>query len=1274
MLSSFSFRAGAASADTGTDYITNGGFETDFWTDYTWAVDTADWNQVEINPFEYAKDSYLTPDEGSYAFKYWIKNTAPAEQSIMVKQSVSNLPAGSYELSVHSMGGAGLEAGQVKLFAGSEKSQAAVATTGYNNWATVKLSFTLTQDTSNLDLGANVTGAPNAWGYLDSFSLKQVSGDTDQPGDNTNQPVNANIFVKKVEGLNPNFIKGADISSILSLEQSGVQFYNEAGQVQDIFTTLHDAGVNYIRVRVWNDPYSTSGNGYGGGNNDLAKAIEIGKRATANGMKLLVDFHYSDFWADPGKQHTPKAWAAMTLEQKEQAVYEYTKTSLQQMISEGIDIGMVQVGNETNQNFIGEKDWANISKLFNAGSRAIREVDSSILVALHFTNPESAGRYAGYAQALKDNHVDYDVFASSYYPFWHGTLDNLTSVLKQVAVNYGKKVMVAETSYTYTAEEGDGHGNTAPQSSGQVLDYPISVQGQANSVRNVIDAVAKVGNAGLGVFYWEPAWLPVGPPSSIEQNKVLWDQYGSGWAASYAGEYDPEDAGKWYGGSAVDNQALFDFTGHPLPSLNVFKYVNTGAVAPLAIDSIKDVSVTGNAGDVISLPDTATVIFNDGSTGSAAVTWDQQALQQAIDRGAGTYVITGTVAGGQSVKANLEIRAHNFVVNPGFENSDRSMWRITYGNSDPKQTDYQNKVSDAKSGSYSLHFYSDKGVDFRVEQTVTGLKPGYYNLSMFLQGGDAHNAQMNLFAITDDNKELRVDTGVKGWTQWSNPEMKSILVTKGTLTVGANIKADAGAWGTLDDFNLSLASEYNPSQPGNGETPTQPPGGSGNVQSGSSVPAPQTEDITSSSAVIRRTTLADGTKKDQVNYTADQAQEAISKVIAAGTGTVRLTMPDTKDEVSELDFGLSKDTMKTLAAGQVDLEVFTNHARLILPKQSMASLNGDYNFKFTPTKTAKGIQDVEDRAKKDLIVQTAAGTGAVKVVGRPVSIETAVSGQPVELVLPLPANDLPADAAARAKFLSNLAVYIEHSDGERELVQPQLVQYTGDQPGLKFSVKKFSTFTVLNIDNWAAYQQSQAVHQPYIQGYPGQTFKPAQAVTRAELAAILSRVGGIQQEETSTANYRDADRFGWASNAIGEVTSAGWMTGYKNGTFGPQQHVTRAEMAAVVARWMKLTGEVSATFPDTQGHWSAKNIALVQQAGYMKGMPDGTFKPDQPLSRAEAVTLINRVLKRGPLYGVTAPAWTDAAEGHWAFHDIEEASRSHSFTAGDQGEEQMISK
>ncbi|WP_223702509.1 glycosyl hydrolase 53 family protein [Sutcliffiella deserti] len=810
-----------AAAEQQVNYIKNGGFESNFWDDGSWNVETQNEENVDVQHFSYADDTWMTPDEGEYAAKYWVNEAASEAQSFTLEQSIPTLPAGSYELSVRTMGGAGDEAGNVSLFVG-EKTSEAVATTGYNEWGTITMKLEVAEETTNLPVGVTVSGKPNAWGNLDNVRLVSLESKEDDGESTVPDPVEANIFVERVEGLDEEFIKGVDISSILSLEESGVKFYNEAGVEQDIFTTLSDAGVNYVRVRIWNDPYDTEGNGYGGGNNDLEAALEIGKRATANGMKLLVNFHYSDFWADPAKQQAPKAWEALNFEDKKAAVYSFTKESLQAMVDEGIEIGMVQVGNETNGAFVGESDFTKMSALFNEGSKAVREINADTLVALHFTNPETSGRYASLAQRLQQNSVDYDVFASSYYPFWHGTLANLTSVLKDVADTYDKKVMVVETSYAYTAEDGDGHGNTAPKDSGQTLNYPITVQGQATAVRDVFEAVANVGEAGIGVFYWEPAWLPVGPPDDLENNKELWETYGSGWATSYAAQYDPHDAGAWFGGSAVDNQALFDFNGNPLPSLNIFKYVDSGAVAPLKIDEISDISLSVILGETITLPETVTVTYNDGSKGTTPVTWENEALEQAINNGVGTYVIDGTVEGGMSVKAHLEIKPENFVLNPSFEESDRSMWEIGYGNEATPHTDYQDKASDAKSGNYSLHFYSANEVNFYVEQTITGLKPGYYNLSMFLQGGDAGDSEMYLYATTSDN-EYKMETSVNGWVNWSNPSIGDILVVDGTLTIGARIKAGAGAWGSLDDFYLYRVSDYEEVEPTPEPTPEPEP-------------------------------------------------------------------------------------------------------------------------------------------------------------------------------------------------------------------------------------------------------------------------------------------------------------------------------------------------------------------------------------------------------------------------------------------------------------------
>lgn len=363
------------------------------------------------------------------------------------------------------------------------------------------------------------------------------------------------------------FILGADISSLIALENSGVVFRNFDGQEQDLLLTLREAGVNYIRVRVWHDPYDKAGNGYGGGNCDLDNAIEIGKRATAYNMGLFLDLHYSDFWADPGKQQVPKAWKDYTNSEKTQAVYDYTTGCLRQLRNAGVDVGMVQIGNEVNYGFCGETGESEQYLLMAAAARAVRDTDPDIRIVVHYTDPQK-GEFSHYAGLLEQYGVDYDIFATSYYAYWHGSPENLTRQLRSVIDGYGKQVLIAETAWPYTASDSDGHGNSVGAWSDD-MPYPFTVEGQTMAMEELMKAMASLGDSAVGIFYWEPAWIAV-PGESWTERSRLWEKHGSGWASSFAGEYDPTDAGQYFGGSAWDNQALFDPDGRPLESLMEF--------------------------------------------------------------------------------------------------------------------------------------------------------------------------------------------------------------------------------------------------------------------------------------------------------------------------------------------------------------------------------------------------------------------------------------------------------------------------------------------------------------------------------------------------------------------------------------------------------------------------------------------------------------------------------------------------------------------------------
>lgn len=672
---------------------------------------------------------------------------------------------------------------------GSETSAPAVET------QTTLTSETVTQTTSTESDIENATSAP---------AVEQIDISTFPLPDG---PEESSIYVEPIEDISDDFIRGMDASAVLVNENSGVSYYNYEGKEQDVFMTLAQSGVNYIRLRVWNDPYDENGNGYGGGNNDVATAIELGKRATKYGMKVCIDFHYSDFWADPMKQYAPKAWEGMSADEKCDALYEFTKESLAKILDAGVNVGMVQIGNEINNGMSGETLLPNVMNLLCSGSRAVREISESyekdIQIAVHYTDIHEADKIDKIALNLLNFGVDYDIFAMSYYPFWHGSTENMQTVAKNIQEKYDKKVVIAETSYCYTSEDGDGSGNSITGTDDLVDGYAATVQSQANMIRDICEAANEVGV--LGVFYWEGTWIPVG--KATEDNSPIWEKYGSGWASSYAADYDPKDAGLYYGGCSWDNQAMFDFEGYPLASLNVFKFLRFGSTAPLAIDSIPEVYISCDVGGTIELPEKIDVIYNDRSANTqAAVTWDEAQITDIDTNIDGIYDVTGTLEDGTTVICHVEVKMINYVLNPSFEDADTSMWKVTYtGDSNP--TDFQEKTDDAYTGDIAFHFWSESDMEFAIEQEFTNLEPGTYQLFAFSQGGDmSEDAAMELYAIAQ-GEEQTTSFMVTTYGDWKNPTIPEIKVTDGTLTIGVRMKCNAKSWGTVDDFTLNRISD-----------------------------------------------------------------------------------------------------------------------------------------------------------------------------------------------------------------------------------------------------------------------------------------------------------------------------------------------------------------------------------------------------------------------------------------------------------------------------------
>ena len=826
-----------------TNLISNGDFETGVSTGWTVCGDADVTNKVKT-------DQWATNNTTNFLNIY---NGGADAENVEVSQQVS-LSAGTYLLSLD-MDGKEMSSG-LSLSLGTIQKELP-ATTGWDAWSTTSVAFTLSaDDTAELKIAGDIPA--DYWFDLDNLSLVKVgvdSGNDDNQDDNQGDgsddagddeedtddstAVEANISVKKISGLSEDFITGADVSSYLSIVNSGACFYDEDGNKltdQGFFDLLKEGGTNYIRLRVWNNPCDANGNGYGGGNNDLEAAKVMGQWATNAGMKVLIDFHFSDFWADPAKQQAPKAWTSMTHEQKITAISEYTTESLQYLLDAGVDVGMVQIGNETTQGFCGEtygsNGWESVCELFNSGCKAVRSVAATnnrdIQIALHFTNPER-GNYPSLAKNLNDNGVDYDVFASSYYPYWHGTLSNLTSTLKTVAETYNKKVMVAETSWATSLEDGDGHDNTVrvgnnDDNSRVETNYAFSVQGQADEISAVAKAVKNVGDAGIGLFYWEAAWIPVEYSYDedgilisdiVDSNKAAWEANGSGWASSYGGEYDPEDAGKWYGGSAVDNQAWFDFNGKALETVNIYNYIRTGTKAPRVVSSISvdDITVSLSKLDTVSLPETVTLNFNDSTTEVVSVKWDEKAFEAAKAAGVGEYTLKGTYTissesgevAENEVSIKLTIEYDNLLTNPSFEDG-LADWNVS-----SNIINTGDASSNSRTGSGCAHFYSaNAGESATATQTVV-LNAGKYQLAGYVQGGGSGETDViSLKAIVGD-ETYSAEGELTGWKVWSNPTIDEFVITEDNTEVQVVISLEnvtAGIWGAFDDIALYRIGDY----------------------------------------------------------------------------------------------------------------------------------------------------------------------------------------------------------------------------------------------------------------------------------------------------------------------------------------------------------------------------------------------------------------------------------------------------------------------------------
>lgn len=358
-----------------------------------------------------------------------------------------------------------------------------------------------------------------------------------------------------------NWMIGADVSSLLEVERCGGAFYDH-GQQRDALEILRDYGVNTVRLRLWNDPYSPTGAPYGGGGCDLDCVIALAQRAKALGLSWLLDFQYSDFWADPGKQTVPKAWRGLDEDGLVRAIGDYTTQVLHTLAEQDLVPQMVAPGNELSNGLlwpIGKvPNYPAIARLVSAGVEAVRAFDPSLPVMIHLDNGGNNALYREwFDNYFANGGADFDCIGLSYYPFWHGTMDDLRANLRDIGARYGKELIVVETSSGFTMEDYQEYEKlpkdarkgmaTRPELVEKVA-HPMTQEGQKAFLRDLIGLIREVPQA-AGYCWWEPCMIPVP---------------GCQWATGAGRTYVNEPG---TGGNEWANQALFDYDGNALPAL-----------------------------------------------------------------------------------------------------------------------------------------------------------------------------------------------------------------------------------------------------------------------------------------------------------------------------------------------------------------------------------------------------------------------------------------------------------------------------------------------------------------------------------------------------------------------------------------------------------------------------------------------------------------------------------------------------------------------------------
>ncbi|MCR8657764.1 glycosyl hydrolase 53 family protein [Paenibacillus endoradicis] len=988
--------------------------------------------------------------------------------------------------------------------------------------------------------------------------------------------------IVELEGSNrSDFMMGADISSLYALEKVGRKYYDLAGQETSMIQALKDGGVNWIRLRTWVDPTDGKGNSYGAGDVNEAVMIEMAKDAKAADLNVLVDLHYSDFWADPGRQNTPKAWAKLTESELQLQVYEYTYETLEALKAENVYPDMIQIGNEINGGLLWPlgNSAAKAKKYIAQGIKAVRDFETKvgdnkhIDIVIHRANPNDGLAKVSNFYATYDD-LDYDVIGLSYYPFWHGSLDNIQEVMNGLAAKFDRKVAIVETSYGYTLEDPINNGDTGHvfgQAQADTAGYLATVQGQASAIRDVINAVAKVPDAqGVGVFYWEPGWL-LGTDTG----------WATKYAASYQGESIPTD-----GGASWANQALFNYFGEALPSIEVFNLVRQSLddYEQPTLLSVNDIAITTSQGVYVELPTKVKALYTDDTYRDIKVqSWTPSEYNVSLP---GTTQLTGTLITGQEIKANITVTPFNYIVNPGIEDADMSAWQLTGA---------ERGQENAYLGSYAIHFWNHAVVN--AKQQISNLPDGIYELSVQSQIGIVGEpiADTSQLYATNEAGTSTEPLVVTGWGNWKKIVVKDIVVENGKLEIGVTVNDAIEDYGDFDDWQLIRTGDLTTTP-----KPTPKP----------TVKPDPTTSTDNGQAELQLSLQTVGNA---------QVWKGIVKADAT-SATIKLPTSSSADHVviqwgeNQLEFSLEQLASLIPAGNGSDGGLYIQWKPQATVANTELQLTGQ-----------QGAQIVAIGKPFNITVQATTATGTVlpQLINLPISLTFAL--------------DANIDLASVALYQLNDKGELSYVGGITSNSSIQAVVNDGATYVLANVSRVYSDITNPNE------QLRKLTAMGVIEGDQHGRANLDQHATRAEISKIITKLFGLDSElvarqlnqplprvvsEAQSLTFTDVPVNHWASSYINLLTERQWLVGTGQDKFSPNKEMSYEEIYTLISRILQLPLSKQQTIPAYEAsNWALPYIESLIQAGMISTEQASTIDFKEKVTRGSIISIAYELLQ-----------------------------------------------